>query len=101
MPAALAAVALLSQTAHAQIAPITTADRTQTSAATPPRYAAADLKRAFDFMDDNHDGKISRQEASRFRGVAKNFDRADANHDGFLSRDEFGKAMNYVKPKQP
>ena len=66
-----------------------------------PGYAAGALKRAFNFMDDNHDGKISREEASRFLGVAKYFDRADTNHDGFLSRQEFDKAMNYVKPKQP
>ena len=101
LPAALTAAALMSQMAHAQNAPSTTANEPQTSAATPPRYAAADLKRAFNFMDGNHDGKVSREEASRFRGVAKNFDRADTNHDGFLSREEFGKAMNYVKPKQP
>ena len=121
LPAAFIAAAWLSQTAHAQSAPLNTADTPQASASQPaatastsvsphvapasaaaqPRYAAADLKRAFNFMDDNHDGKISREEASRFRGVAKNFDRADTNHDGFLSREEFGKAMNYVKPKQP
>ena len=101
LSAALTAAALLSQTAHAQVAPSTTANEPQASAAASPRYAAADLKRAFNFMDGNHDGKVSREEASRFRGVAKNFDRADTNHDGFLSREEFGKAMNYVKPKQP
>lgn len=64
-----------------------------------PRYAANDLERAFGFMDSDHDGKVSRQEASGFRGVAKNFDRADTNHDGFLSREEFDTAMNYVRPK--
>ena len=64
-----------------------------------PRYAASDLERAFGFMDGNHDGKVSRQEASGFRGVAKNFDRADTNQDSFLSREEFDTAMNYVKPK--
>ena len=64
-----------------------------------PRYAASELERAFGFMDGDRDGKVSRQEASGFRGVAKNFDRADTNHDGFLSREEFDTAMNYVKPK--
>ena len=63
-----------------------------------PRYAASDLERAFGFMDGNRDGKVSRQEASGFRGVAKNFDRADTNQDGYLSRQEFDTAMNYVKP---
>lgn len=64
-----------------------------------PRYAASDLGRAFSFMDGNGDGKVSRQEASGFRGVAKNFDRADTDKDNFLSREEFDKAMNYVKPQ--
>ena len=64
-----------------------------------PRYSARDLERAFGFMDGNRDGQVSRQEASGFRGVAKNFDRADTNHDGFLSREEFDAAMNYVKPR--
>lgn len=114
LPAALAAATLWLPMAHAQDASSNAAETSKDSAAVsspaatasasavaPPRYAAADLKRAFNFMDDNHDGKISREEASRFRGVAKNFDRADTNHDGFLSRQEFDKAMNYVKPKQP
>ena len=63
------------------------------------RYAASELERAFGFMDGNRDGKVSREEAAGFRGVAKNFDRADTNHDGFLSRVEFDTAMNYVKSK--
>ncbi len=50
-------------------------------------------------MDSNHDGKVSREEASGFRGVAKHFDEADTNHDNALSRGEFDKAMNYVKPQ--
>ncbi len=52
---------------------------------------------AFNFMDSNHDGKVSREEASGFSGVAKHFDQADTDHDNFLSREEFDKAMNYVK----
>ncbi|MEC5214045.1 hypothetical protein RCH06_002606 [Polaromonas sp. CG_9.5] len=62
-----------------------------------PRYTASNLERAFNFMDANHDGQISREEAAGFRGVARHFDQADTNHDGFLSREEFGTAMNYVK----
>ena len=64
-----------------------------------PRYAANELKQAFNFMDSNHDGRVSREEASGFSGVAKHFDQADTNHDNFLSREEFDKAMNYVKPQ--
>lgn len=103
--AASSAAVLLALAAQAQpVAPEAAAARATTPSATTapvaaPRYAAADLKRAFDFMDANHDGKISREEAARFRGVAKNFDRADTNHDQFLSRQEFDRAMNYVKPQ--
>lgn len=68
-------------------------------AAAAPRYPASQLERAFGFMDGNGDGKVSRQEASGFRGVAKNFDRADTNQDSFLSREEFDTAMNHVKSK--
>ncbi len=50
-------------------------------------------------MDKNRDGKVSRDEASSFRGVARHFDEADTNKDGFLSREEFEKAMN--RPKVP
>lgn len=72
----------------------------QTPAPAPaPRYTASNLERAFNFMDANHDGQVSREEAAGFRGVARHFDQADTNHDGFLSRDEFDAAMNYVKPQ--
>jgi hypothetical protein len=64
-----------------------------------PRYSASNLQQAFNYMDANHDGKLSREEAAGFRGVAKYFDRADTNHDHFLSREEFERAMNYVKPQ--
>jgi len=98
-----AAAFLALGTAHAQVdtpAPAASsgADPSQTPASAP-RYSASELERAFSFMDSNRDGKVSREEASGFRGVAKNFDRADTNHDGFLSREEFDTAMNYVKPK--
>lgn len=95
-----AAAALLAMNAHAQnpAAPASGASATEV-AAPAPRYAANELERAFNFMDSNHDGKVSREEASGFRGVAKHFDQADTDSDGFLSRAEFDKAMNYVKPK--
>lgn len=101
------AVALLTLSVQAEqakqadlpAAAVSSASQTEISAPPPPRYTDSDLARAFGFMDGNRDGQVSRQEASGFRGVAKNFDRADTNHDGFLSREEFDAAMNYVKPK--
>ena len=92
----LLALSVQAQNADAPAAATADAAAAETSA---PRYSASDLERAFGFMDGNGDGKVSREEASGFRGVAKNFDRADTNQDGFLSREEFDAAMNYVKPK--
>ena len=74
-------------------------DSAVTLQALAPRYAAGELQQAFNFMDANRDGKVSRQEAASFRGVARNFDQADADKDGFLSRAEFDAAMNHVKPQ--
>ena len=95
------AALLLALNVQAQIADAPAAATADAAAAemSAPRYSASDLERAFGFMDGNRDGKVSREEASGFRGVAKNFDRADTNQDGFLSREEFDAAMNYVKPK--
>lgn len=94
------AVVLFATSARAQNgqAPRSAASAAE-SPASAPRYLANDLERAFSFMDSKHDGKISREEASGFRGVAKHFDEADTNHDNALSREELDKAMNYVKPQ--
>lgn len=62
-----------------------------------PKYSASDIKTIFNYLDRNKDGKISREEAAGFKGVARNFDRADTNHDGALSFDEFAFAMNQAK----
>ena len=103
MLGACAAAALLAVGAHAQgvdsPAPAASGAAAGQVTASAPRYAASELGRAFGFMDGNGDGKVSRQEASGFRGVAKNFDRADTNQDGHLSREEFDTAMNHVKSK--
>lgn len=62
-----------------------------------PKYSASDIKAIFSYLDRNKDGKISRDEAAGFKGVARNFDRADTNQDGALSFDEFSFAMNRAK----
>jgi hypothetical protein len=95
--------ALLAAQAQAQ-APEPAAAPAATPAATPASptvtyYDPKDLERAFKFMDKTGDGKVSRDEASNFRGVSKHFDEADVNKDGFLSREEFDNAMN--RSKQP
>ena len=64
------------------------------AAKTAPRYSAADIERAFNFLDANKDGKISREGAAGFRNIAKHFDAADTDKDGTLSLIEFGNALN-------
>ena len=62
-------------------------------------YSAKDIERAFNFMDSNNDGQISREEAAGFRGVARHFDEADSNQDNALSRAEFSHALSGEKPR--
>jgi EF hand len=69
------------------------------AAAQGPAYTASNIALAFAYIDTNKDGKISREEAAGFRGVAKYFDEADINKDSLLSREEFENAMNRSKPK--
>lgn len=98
-------MALFAMSAHAQNTetPVSASGVYGASAAEAPapapRYTASNLKRAFSYMDSNSDDKVSREEASGFRGVARHFDQADTDRDGFLSRKEFDTAMNYVKAK--
>ena len=42
----------------------------------------------FQLLDTNHDGKLSREEASVFTTLGSAFDAADSNHDGFVDIDE-------------
>lgn len=112
----IAASALVVAAAHAQTAPLAAAPQAaqtaQTASSNPsasneampaaaaaPKYAARDVERAFGFIDANHDGKISREEAAGFRNVAKYFDAADLNKDNALSPAEFGNALNGGKPQ--
>jgi len=50
-------------------------------------------KSKFELLDANHDGFVSKAEVRRYPGYAKAFDEADENHDGKLDRDEFIKAQ--------
>ncbi|MCZ8257701.1 MAG: EF-hand domain-containing protein [Polaromonas sp.] len=104
MPGALlalaAAAALLATQAHAQTPePVAAASAATSATPTVTYYDPKDLERAFKFMDKTGDGKVSRDEASNFRGVSKHFDEADLNKDNFLSQEEFNNAMN--RSKQP
>ena len=65
-----------------------------------PLYAAPDdsapeqPNRAFEKLDTDHDGFISRDEAAKRRGFAQALSEADDNRDGKLDQDEFVKAQS-------
>lgn len=69
------------------------------AAAAEPKYTLAQMAQAFGFIDNNKDGRLSREEAAGFRGVARHFDAADANKDGGLSRQEFESALSGGKSR--
>lgn len=97
-----AAAALLATQVQAQTPEPAAAASAPAATPAPPvvtYYDPRELERAFNFMDKTGDGKVSRDEASNFRGVSKHFDEADLNKDNFLSREEFDNAMN--QSKQP
>lgn len=64
-----------------------------------PKYTVAQIAQAFAYIDGNKDGKLSREEAAGFRGVARHFDEADTNKDGVLSRAEFEYALSGTKTR--
>jgi hypothetical protein len=72
---------------------------TTATASAEPKYSVAQIAQAFGFIDRNKDGKLSREEAAGFRGVARHFDEADANKDGALSREEFENALSGDKSR--
>jgi len=53
----------------------------------------ASSNQAFNNLDKNRDGFLSRDEAAPEKELAKRFSRFDANRDGKLSEDEYLKAM--------
>ena len=92
-----ASLILIADSANAQsadTAPPVERAASSVAPAAPHRYSAADIERAFNFMDANKDGKISLEEAAGFRNVARHFDAADTNKDNALSLEEFGNALN-------
>lgn len=59
----------------------------------PNKWTLAQIEDAFRKTDTDGDGSISRREASRWTGLARNFDRLDSNQDGRLSRAEFDEGL--------
>jgi hypothetical protein len=90
-------LATLTAASAAVAAPTTdAATGTDTSASVAP-----DVKKGFDELDTNSDGKISRQEAEADTVLSKNFARFDRNKDGMVSLTEFDRFAVWVNAVEP
>ena len=69
--------------------------RSAASVPTREQVLAAVLARA----DDDHDGRLSRQEWKRYGGDDALFDRYDVNHDGYLDLTEFSAQFQATDPR--
>jgi hypothetical protein len=68
--------------------------RGPSGAAIPPnRWTAEQLDEAFKRIDDDGDGRLSREEASVSEGLSRHFDQVDSNKDGSVSSAEFDEAL--------
>ncbi len=52
---------------------------------------------AFNHIDSDHNGYVSRVEARSIHGVERAFDAADTNQDGLLNSREYKRARSAVK----
>lgn len=57
-------------------------------------YGTPQTNPAFQKLDANHDGFVSREEAKGDKSLYSHFDQADLNHDGKLDEDELIKALS-------
>ena len=57
------------------------------------RWSATQIADAFRKTDSDANGSISRKEAEKSNGLARNFEKVDANGDGALSRQEFEQSL--------
>ncbi|RYF43585.1 MAG: EF-hand domain-containing protein [Comamonadaceae bacterium] len=57
------------------------------------RWTVAQVDEAFRKTDQDHDGKITRQEATIWTGLSRQFELVDTNKDGNISSAEFDEAL--------
>lgn len=104
----IAALVLLTATAHAQAPAASTGDSSNSSTPSRPQVSQSsdgnvgsippnrapssrDIDAAFNKADANGDGRLDRQEAAQFPPVLQRFDMLDADHDGFVTRAELAR----------
>lgn len=47
-----------------------------------------EMKAKMEKIDTDGDGKFSREEVAKYKGIAKDFDKIDTNKDGYITKDE-------------
>ena len=57
------------------------------------RLSSAQVQQAFQYIDSNRDGRLSRTEVGVFPRVERYFERMDSNNDGSISPAEFETAL--------
>ena len=57
------------------------------------RLSSAQVQQAFQHIDSNRDGRLTRAEVSVFPRVERHFERIDTNRDGTISPAEFEEAL--------
>ena len=57
------------------------------------RLSSAQVQQAFQHIDTNRDGSLSRAEVGVFPRIERHFERIDANRDGSISPAEFETAL--------
>ena len=57
--------------------------------------STSEVDTAFDRVDTNKDGKLSRSKAENLPSVAKRFEQIDTNRDTFISREELAKFSGF------
>jgi hypothetical protein len=70
----------------AQLSPVSGATIT-------PRWVAEQIDDAFRRADSDADGRLSRQEAGLWTGLARGFDQIDSDRDGSISSAEFHESL--------
>ncbi len=64
-----------------------------------PVLAASEELPAFDTVDTNQDGMISRDEASKVPEIANLYNGADLDQDGNLDANEYDRAKKHIERK--
>lgn len=85
--------AALAWSANAQTSATPPADDKRPREVAQMRLSSAQVQQAFQHIDSNRDGSLSRAEVGVFPRIERHFERIDSNRDGAISPSEFETAL--------